>query len=167
MSISCSKKADNTTPSNEFSASFSAGGKKYTIIPSLDQCVVGNLNCMFFNNMGGIVNTERSGLTLKLYTEYANTANNGISLSLKLYGEDIGKYDGPTTFCNDFKMYTSLIQSSNGANVAIVKEGSYIEITQKKKNVISGNFRLKIDYDASFLKDSIVTGEFKNLTYNE
>jgi hypothetical protein len=144
---------------------FAAAGKKYEVIPAYEQCRLATFDCLKFTSDGrGLEQSRLPGISLILFTEYADSSRTGLTVTLNLYGVDAGKYDDTSAFCDSFKIKSnSLIQSSDGAKVAVLTRGSELEITRKSKNVISGHFKLKIAPDEEFLNDSLVVGEFNNI----
>lgn len=146
---------------------FNAGGINYTIVTS--RCSTALLDCIKWHptQSGSIVNSKTEGLSLIFFTHFKNDLNEGYSLTINLFGVDVGLYKGKESFCKDFTLrYNSMAQASDGSGAAIFKDESEVEITKKSGKVISGKFKLKIDYNKDFLNDSFIVGEFHNITLN-
>jgi hypothetical protein len=146
---------------------FNAGGINYTIVTS--SCSTTLLDCFKWHptQSGSILNSQTEGLSLTFFTHFKNDLNEGYSLTINLFGVDVGLYKGKESFCKDFALrYNSMAQASDGSGAAIFKNESEVEITKKSGKVISGKFKLKIDYNKDFLNDSFIVGEFHNITLN-
>ncbi|MDP2176747.1 MAG: hypothetical protein Q8K70_12630 [Bacteroidota bacterium] len=163
--LACKKEEKKEAePKNQFNA----GGINYTIVTS--RCSTTLLDCFKWHatQSGSIVNSKTEGLSLIFFTHFKNDLNEGYSLTINLFGVDVGLYKGKESFCKDFTLrYNSMAQASDGSGVAIFKDESEVEITKKSGNEISGNFKLKIDYNKDFLKDSFIVGEFHNIKLNQ
>lgn len=164
LAFSC-KKEDKAGP--ELKSQFNAGGINYTIVSS--KCSTTLLGCLKWHptQSGLTVNSQTEGLSLTFFSHFKNDINKGFSLTINLFGVDVGLYKGKESFCKDFTLrYNSMVQASNGSGFAIFKDESEVEITKKSGNVISGKFKLKIDYNKDFLNDSLIVGEFHNISLN-
>lgn len=149
----------------EIKSQFNVGGTTYNIIP---QCKTALFDCMNWNaNQTGFTYSKIEGLNLIFFTHYKNDLNEGYSITLDLFGVDVGLYKGGALFCYQKGLRnTSMIHASDGSGVAIFKSGSEVEITKKSGKLISGKFKLKIDYNKDFLNDSLIVGEFYDIPLN-
>lgn len=151
----------------EIKSQFNAGGTNYTIVTS--RCSTTLLGCFKQHptQSGLTVNSQKEGLSLIFFTHFKNDLNEGYSLTINLFGVDVGLYKGKESFCKDFTLrYNSMAQASDGSGAAIFKNESEVEITKKSGKLISGKFKLKIDYNKNFLNNSFIVGEFHDIPLN-
>lgn len=153
LALSCKKKETTELTTNYISYN----GKKTELLYNELQTKFTDDSCWSFNSMGGIVQNKTAGIRLQFY-------NRDIVLYLKLYGESAGKYSQVTSFCNDFKIQSSsMAYTHDGVRVQFVGGDSEVEITSKAQGKISGNFKIRVQYDKNFVNDSFITGKFENI----
>lgn len=152
----------------QFKGKYTLGGVEYSFIPELSQCAFGSIRCLSFTGSGQPTWSDVTGLNLVLFTEYANTNNKGMTLSLSLKGNiSVGDYDDLTSLCNEYSLSTdSYLREQYLSYFTYFKSPSYVKLTKVEGKKISGNFKIKITPDPKFQNDSFIVGEFKNLTYN-
>lgn len=157
MFVTCKKEEKDSGSKN----TLTYGGNTYTYDILAEETQFKDQDCMSYNSSGGIIYIQTPGIRLNFY-------NNDIQLTLDLFGESAGKYSKVSAFCNEFQFKnSSLIRSRDNSKVEFIRGESELEITKKSYNSISGNFKIRVNYDENFLKDSFITGKFENITLKE
>lgn len=153
LTNSCKKEKEPEAQKN----TFSYGGKTTFFNVELSQTKFMDHECYTFGSMGQISNIKTPGMRLYFY-------DNEIILYLDLFGENVGKYSNISGFCKDFQFKSgSLWKSMDGRRVGFIGSDSEIEITKRANSQISGNFKIRVEFDKDFINDSFVVGKFENV----
>ncbi|MCA0427369.1 MAG: hypothetical protein LCH37_08010 [Bacteroidetes bacterium] len=158
--VSCKKETDDSSVKGNF---FSSGGKSYAFQDFYKNCKFQVFDCFTFSENGGIIYNKVPGMQLVLLTDRNNPFGAEISVTLSLFGEEKGTYSGISNLCGNNRIRnSSMVQTSDGKHASIFGDGT-VTITEKKGNLVSGKFSMKMAVNKEFLNDSLISGEFTNI----
>ncbi len=146
---SCKKEEESEYLSN----SFTYGGKTKELYVSTEYTKLVAQECL----SNGTTPSKAAGMQLYFY-------NNDIILSLNLIGENKGKYSSLSTNCSEFKFkFSSSWKYRDPEKTGLIGHDSELEITNMSNNQISGNFKIRVQFDKDNINDSFIVGKFVNV----